>query len=469
MRVCRVAAALLAVIAPAATVAQETGLDSFVGTLSVEQGNVILTRCDIGNARYLLRDAAGAKAVARYRKDGTPAYADVIARYSEEGSRNVLTVTDLADLTPGKSCHLLDALDALSQPNAPKLKDAPANRRIAGSTATQGALVGHYYLTGVMETGSELLLRPDGLFDWSLSYGAVDQDAQGAWHIEHDEVVLVTSAPSVRKPLFSYLSTGPWTAEAEHERRERERGVIEAAVRARCPIFPAPEVMATSAEIGAPTLPVRRARAATALRAAITARSTVETLAARVMAAPAAPSTERPDTERVRQAMSDWLNAREAALEAADAAGLASPALADPILPALCTMPPDEPVGQTPASPPPGLGIQILDPESDMPARGIAVALKFADGTEQQLVTDRNGLALVSGNVSANAVGATIQAKTKASAVTVSFAPVRSGIIRVAMDMRQLAARPFDTLRLHIVGGALVPETFENGRYERRP
>jgi hypothetical protein len=101
--VCRVAAALLAVIAPAATVAQETGLDSFVGTLSVEQGNVILTRCDIGNARYLLRDAAGAKAVARYRKDGTPAYADVIARYSEEGSRNVLTVTDLADLTPGRA------------------------------------------------------------------------------------------------------------------------------------------------------------------------------------------------------------------------------------------------------------------------------------------------------------------------------------------------------------------------------
>jgi hypothetical protein len=107
-------------------------------------------------------------------------------------------------------------------------------------------------------------------------------------------------------------------------------------------------------------------------------------------------------------------------------------------------------------------------PESDTPASGIAVALKFADGTEQQLVTDTNGLALVSGNAPANAVGVTIQAKTKAGAVTVSFAPVRSGIIRVGMDMRRLAARPFDS-RLHIVGGALVPETFENGRYERRP
>jgi hypothetical protein len=167
--------------------------------------------------------------------------------------------------------------------------------------------------------------------------------------------------------------------------------------------------------------------------------------------------------------MSDWLNAREAALQAADAAGLASPALADPILPALCTMPPDELVGKTPASLPSGLGVQILDPEFDTPARGIAVALKFADGTEQQLVTDTKGLALVSRDASANAVGAMIYVGTKASAVTVNFAPVRRGIIRVGMDMRRLAARPFDTLRLHVVGGALVPDTFDNGRYERRP
>ncbi len=466
----RIAAALLMVVAPSVTVAQDTGLDSFTGTLSIEKDEVILTRCDLGSSRYLLRDAAGATAVARYRKDGTPAYADVIARFSEEGSRNVLTVTGFADLTPGKSCHLLDALDAPGQPEAPKRKDAPANRRIEGSTATQGSLVGHYYLMGVMETGSELLLRPDGMFVWSLSYGALDQDAQGAWHVEHDEVVLVTAAPIVRKPLFSYLSTGPWTDEAEQERRTRKRSAIEAAIRARCPIFPAPEVMATSGEAGVPALRVRRERAATALRTAIAARSTVETLAASLMAKPAATGagTDRPGADRVRQAVHDWLNARQAALDAAHAAGLPEPALADPTLPAVCTMPPDEPAGNTPGSPP-GLGIQILDPESDTPARGITVALQFADGTEQQLVTDRNGLALVPGEVPANAVGAMIHAKTKAGAVAVSFAPVRSGIIRVGMDMRQLMARPFDTLRLRIVGRALVPDTFDNGRYERQP
>lgn len=466
----RLAAAWLLVIAPSAAVAQEAGFDSFIGTLSLERGEVILTRCDLGNSRYVLRDAAEAQAVGRYRKYGKPAYADVIGSYSEEGDRNVLTVDDFADFQPGKSCHLLDTLEALGRPGAPKLQDAPANRRIAGSPATQGSLVGHYYLMGVMETGSELLLRPDGLFDWSLSYGAVDQDAQGAWHVERDEVVLVTAVPSGGKSLFSYLSTGPWTAEAEQERARRRRSAIEAAVRVRCPIFPAPQIMATSVTLDeAAAAAGRQERAAAALHAAIAARSTVEALAARLMSGIAASDTERTDADHVRQAMSAWLEARDAALQAADDAGLAQPALADPVLPAACTIPPHDAAETRPASLPPGLGIEIVDPESGEPARGITVALRFADGREEQLVTDTQGFAFASGEVPAKAVSATMHAKTAARTAKVSFEPVRSGIIRLGMDTRQLTARPFETLRLRIVGGALVPDSFGQGRYERQP
>ena len=31
---------------------------------------------------------------------------------------------------------------------------------------------GHYYLNGVMEVGSELLLQPNGKFQWMLAVGA---------------------------------------------------------------------------------------------------------------------------------------------------------------------------------------------------------------------------------------------------------------------------------------------------------
>lgn len=38
-------------------------------------------------------------------------------------------------------------------------------------------LAGHYYLNGVAEVGSELLLRDDGRFEWFLAYGAMDRTA----------------------------------------------------------------------------------------------------------------------------------------------------------------------------------------------------------------------------------------------------------------------------------------------------
>jgi hypothetical protein len=42
-------------------------------------------------------------------------------------------------------------------------------------------LAGEYHLDGVMETGSGLLLRADGSFEWFFSYGALDLGAKGRW------------------------------------------------------------------------------------------------------------------------------------------------------------------------------------------------------------------------------------------------------------------------------------------------
>lgn len=68
--------------------------------------------------------------------------------------------------------------------------------------AASASVAGHYYLEGVMETASELLLRPDGRFAFILSYGAVDQSSEGRWRIERGGVLLTTDgsahAPAVR-------------------------------------------------------------------------------------------------------------------------------------------------------------------------------------------------------------------------------------------------------------------------------
>ena len=39
----------------------------------------------------------------------------------------------------------------------------------------------HYYLEGMMEVGSELLLKDDGRFEWYFVVGGLDQEAQGTW------------------------------------------------------------------------------------------------------------------------------------------------------------------------------------------------------------------------------------------------------------------------------------------------
>ena len=53
-------------------------------------------------------------------------------------------------------------------------------------------LPGHYYLQGVREVGSELVLSEDGSFDYLMSYGAVDISASGAWRSDGKQVYLDT-------------------------------------------------------------------------------------------------------------------------------------------------------------------------------------------------------------------------------------------------------------------------------------
>lgn len=69
---------------------------------------------------------------------------------------------------------------------------------IAGLQAAD--LAGHYYLRGVREVGSELLLRPDGRFDFALAYGAADYESHGTWRAV-DGAVLLNSDPAAAKPL----------------------------------------------------------------------------------------------------------------------------------------------------------------------------------------------------------------------------------------------------------------------------
>lgn len=67
---------------------------------------------------------------------------------------------------------------------------------LPGHAADAGSVEGHYFLEGVMETGSELLLRTDGTFQYYLVYGALDQFAHGRWKDESGTIILNADAPA---------------------------------------------------------------------------------------------------------------------------------------------------------------------------------------------------------------------------------------------------------------------------------
>ena len=54
-------------------------------------------------------------------------------------------------------------------------------------------LAGNYVLHGQMEVGSELLLKPDGKFEFMLAYGAADYWAKGTWRRDGNSVIFQSS------------------------------------------------------------------------------------------------------------------------------------------------------------------------------------------------------------------------------------------------------------------------------------
>jgi len=65
-------------------------------------------------------------------------------------------------------------------------------------------LAGHYYLQNVREVGSELLLKPDGSFEYMLAYGAADYWAKGTWRTG-DGLVILTSTAAEPGPPFRLI------------------------------------------------------------------------------------------------------------------------------------------------------------------------------------------------------------------------------------------------------------------------
>jgi hypothetical protein len=74
---------------------------------------------------------------------------------------------------------------------------------LAAPAAATASPAGHYVLH-VHEAASELILHPNGRFEYALAYGALDEEATGRWRRVGNHVLLTT----VPKPVPAAFSAG---------------------------------------------------------------------------------------------------------------------------------------------------------------------------------------------------------------------------------------------------------------------
>lgn len=447
---------MILALALAAAAQEREPLDLFIGTIAVEQDQVVLTRCNLGNDRYKLRDASDSQAVATFRKDHTgdaPIYAEVYGAYHEEGGQHVLNVAGMEADPKEKDCHLV-----------PPVRPPAVKGAAAAMSPADAAFAGHYYLSGLREVGSELWLGTDGHFDWMMVYGGVDQAAMGRWQRNGQKIILTSDKPASDKPFYTLGRTVAWDSAAEKKLLTDRRDALEAKVRDTCPFFtdsyvsspplvPDPSVHPSPAAL--------KARAAETLAKALAERAKVEGVAKVVMAMP------HPEVERdaVQPVLSAWVTAREEAERAASEADLPAPDLAPPHLPAACNLPADVKV-DAPARWIGGKAVSLSDERANG-IGGARVTMLFADGHYSYATTNRQGFAYLANDTNPSAVRALILVLA-GHTQRFDIAPMASGVVAVTVDTSQLIHPAFDTLTLTIDGANLRPAGAKRGEHYRR-
>lgn len=329
------------------------------------------------------------------------------------------------------------------------------------------SLTGHYYLSGVMETGSELLLKADGRFEWYISYGAVDQVAKGRWGRTGQMVTLAADLPATDAPLFRVDKALPWDEAAERRLRDAARAHEAEVIAERCPwgigVAASPPLILPE-DRPAPG-PAERARAEAAKRIAETARDE----ASRATAKGAAAGASEADRTAAEAAMVAWYEAQYEMEQAYLAANAPPPDIGAPAVPGECQTAADGTAAPIPPSQwRHGVAVIISDPAREIWLARVGVTFVFNDGHREEARTNREGWAYapLRKGAAVDQLVLTLPEPVSRSA-TVSIPPLAEGVQTVAIDTQQLVAPPFEIMQLQVQGRDLIPEDMGRGRYSR--
>ncbi|NUO76973.1 MAG: hypothetical protein HOQ32_13270 [Lysobacter sp.] len=383
---------------------------------------------------------------------------------------------------------------ALSLPASAQAADAVEDRQRA-------ALSGHYTLQGAGDAASELLLKPDGHFEFTLSYALAVETARGRWDVAGDSVVLRTQSAGAT-PVFSLDRSLPWNPDAQKRLLEFAQERRETTIEQACGFVKtyrdglASGELAAIADLTGPIDPARRREAEASLGPALAAleqsRLALETAAAAAIEA------------RVRHPEPCWPPLASAA-DAAAAAAEAAMAAANGAQP-----PPDEaPANEMEAAeraaqtylqrlrqvwrlhataerPTPdlraakfgaercapvsavgegGYAVVVGDPKSGARAQGIGVEFAYSDGRSEHTETGPSGWALAVPREGARLKHVVLR-PADLPPQTLALDEDQGRIFAITLDSAAARPVPFDWIILGQDDGALIMPNVR-GRYVR--
>ena len=366
----------------------------------------------------------------------------------------------------------------------------------------RAALAGHYTLQGAGDAASELLLKPDGQFEFSLSYALAVETARGRWDVAADSVVLRTQSAGAT-PVFSLDRSLPWNPDAQKRLLEFAQERRETTIEQACGFVKtyrdglASGELAAIADLTGPIDPARRREAEASLAPALAAleqsRIALETAAAAAIEA------------RVRHPEPCWppvasaADAAAAAAEAAMAAANGAKPLPDEAAPAN-EMEAAERAAQiylqqlrqvwrlhaTAERPTPdlrpaqfdaercapawavdqgGYAVVVGDPKLGARAQGIGVEFVYSDGRSEHTETGPSGWALAAQRKGVRLKEVVLQ-PADLPPQTLALDEGQGRIFAITLDSAAARPVPFDWIVLSQDDGALIMPNVR-GRYVR--
>lgn len=335
--------------------------------------------------------------------------------------------------------------------------------------AEQASVAGRYYLKGVTNVGSELLLRSDGSYDWVLVEGNRDYISEGRWSQQGTAIVLTAVQPSATGPLFQLdpgKQTDPWNFAAEQALQDWLYTQQRQMVLKRCPFMDSNEYASSPKMLGKPepSQAEREKLADEALRKLHKATGAVEKSAAEAMLRNT-PTAMQKAVDAMDQFQAAWLAAKETNWDAGRK-GIKRPVMN---LPLVCRLPQQPHISRDkPASwSKKAIGIVVRDRVAGFPVNRLTAAFIYADGTTQGTVAADEGVYIAPLSAHGDPVSLTFSfEQTQVERIVLPAALLPGTLQRVTVDTARLAQPLFQELRLEIEGDGLVWQTI-GGRYQR--